>query len=66
MKYLWGYLKNCRRAITVGTIIKVIGTMMDLLIPYILAHILNNVVERKEVEPLVFWGCVMVLCAILK
>lgn len=65
MKYLWGYLKNCRRAITVGTIIKVIGTMMDLLIPYILAHILNNVVERKEVEPLVFWGCVMVLCAIL-
>ena len=65
MKYLWGYLKKCRRAIYWGTLIKVIGTMMDLLIPYILAHILNNVVERKEMTPLVFWGCVMVLCAIL-
>lgn len=64
MKHLWGYLKNCRRAICVGTVIKIIGTMMDLLIPYILAHILNNVVERKEVTQLVFWGCVMILCAI--
>ena len=65
MKHLWGYLKNCRRAICVGTVIKVIGTMMDLLIPYILAHILNDVVERKEVTPLVFWGLVMVLCAVM-
>ena len=65
MKYLWGYLKNCRAAICVGTFIKVIGTMMDLLIPYILAHILNDVVERKEVTPLVFWGCMMILCAVL-
>jgi len=65
MKHLWGYLKNCRRAICVGTVIKVIGTMMDLLIPYVLAHILNDVVEQKEVTPLVFWGCVMILCAIL-
>lgn len=65
MKHLWGYLKNCRRAICVGTIIKVIGTMMDLLIPYILAHILNDVVGRKEVTPLVFWGLVMVLCAVM-
>lgn len=65
MKYLWGYLKNCRTAICVGTFIKIIGTMMDLLIPYILAHILNDVVERKNVEPLVFWGCMMILCAVL-
>ena len=65
MKHLWGYLKRCRTAICVGTAIKVVGTMMDLLIPYILAHILNNVVERKEVAPLVFWGCMMVLCALL-
>lgn len=65
MKRLLYYIKQCRAAILVGTIIKIAGTMMDLLIPYVLAHILNNVVDTKDMKRLLFWGGMMLLFSVL-
>lgn len=52
---------------TFGTIIKFIGSIMDLFLPYILAHLLDNVVPESkksgEIRMIFIWGGVMVLCA---
>lgn len=61
MKRLFGYLKNAKAAIIVGTLIKIAGTMMDLFIPYVLAHLLDNVVPQGKMPPVLFWGGAMIL-----
>ncbi len=65
MKRLWQYIRGCRTAIVVGTVIKIVGTMMDLLIPYVLAHLLNNVVKTAELSRVLFWGGMMLLFSVL-
>ena len=47
----------------VGLSIKVSATMLELLIPYILSHILKNIVTRERVLDIVLWGLLMILCA---
>ena len=65
MKRLFSYLKRSRTAILVGTVIKILGTMMDLFIPYVLAHLLDTVVPTKNVGSIVFWGGAMIVFSIL-
>ncbi|MBQ8862288.1 MAG: ABC transporter ATP-binding protein [Clostridia bacterium] len=63
MKIMLKYLKPFYRRMSVGVSIKIIGTLVELLLPYILSHILENVVEREDVRQIIFWGLLMVLCA---
>ena len=65
MKRLFTYLAASRKAIAVGTLIKIVGTMMDLFIPYVLAHLLDNVVPRKNRTAVVFCGGAMIVFSII-
>ncbi len=47
----------------IGFSIKVLGTVAELFLPYILTHILDNVIGTLRVEKVVFWGVVMIICA---
>jgi ATP-binding cassette subfamily B protein len=50
---------------SVGFVIKFLGTVMDLLIPWILAHLIDDIVPQKNV-PLVFlWGAMMLICSLV-
>ncbi len=46
-----------------GFAIKFIGTIMDLCIPYILAHIIDEVIPTRDREAVLWWGLVMLLCS---
>ena len=46
-----------------GFSIKVAGTVAELFLPYILTHILDNVIGTLRIEKVVFWGVVMIICA---
>jgi len=59
------YLKPYVNRMSVGLTIKTAGTMIELALPYILSHILKNVVGSLNVSLIVFWGCMMILCALL-
>ena len=61
MKRLFSYLKRSQKAIGIGTLIKIVGTMMDLFIPYVLAHLLDNVVPTKNSTLVLIWGGAMIL-----
>ena len=48
-----------------GFSIKVSGTVAELFLPYILTHILDNVIGTLRVEKVVFFGVLMIICAAL-
>lgn len=63
MRSVIKYLSPYKRRMTVGFSIKVGSTMIELFIPYILSHILKNIVTRENVWEIVLWGAIMILCA---
>lgn len=65
MKLLFKYLKPFKNYMLLGLSIKVFGTLIELFIPYIMRHILDNVVKTESVKNIVIWGLGMVLCALL-
>ncbi|MDR3192876.1 MAG: ABC transporter ATP-binding protein/permease [Treponema sp.] len=45
---------------SLGLFVKFTGTVMDLLLPWILAYMIDHVVPQKEVSLILMWGAVMV------
>lgn len=64
MKWVLSYLKSLSGRIAVGITIKIIGTVAELIIPFLLSYILENVIESNNVGRIVFYGVLMALCAI--
>ena len=65
MKLLFKYLRSMRGFIALTLTVKAAGSLIELAIPYILGHILDYVVPERSVEKIVFWGAVMIVCALL-
>ena len=65
MKFLWKYLKKYEWMILGGMMIKLGGTLLELLIPYVMEHLLDHVVPRKDIGQVLLWGGVMIALACL-
>ena len=65
MRTVFQYLKPYRLRMFFGFCIKVTGTLSELALPYILSHILKNVVFFSGIGEIVFWGILMILFAAL-
>ena len=63
MKTVLKYIKPYYLRMFFGLVIKIAGTVVELFIPYILTHILENVIYTSDVKKIIFWGLMMVLCA---
>lgn len=63
MKLLFQTLKPDKGFISVALAIKTFATLVELVIPYILSHILDVVVPIKDMKLIFFWGGMMVLCS---
>ena len=64
MKTVLSFLKPFRARMLFGFSIKVISTLIELLLPAILTHILDNVILTLNVNRIIFFGIVMVSCAL--
>lgn len=65
MKYIVYYIRPHLKRMFGGLGIKFLGTIMDLLLPYILAHIIDNVVPTESVPRIILWGVLMLLCSLV-
>lgn len=65
MNHLLKYLKPFYGRMTVGLSIKFLGTVMELILPYILGFIIDEIVPRESVSQIVLWGLLMIFCALL-
>ena len=63
MKLILQYVKPYWRRVTAGMSIKLMGTVMDLLIPYILAYIIDTVTPRGDMHGVLLWGGLMIFCS---
>lgn len=64
MRPIVGYIKPYIPRMGVGIFFKFVGTIMELMIPWILSYILDYVVPQKNTRLVLFWGLLMVLSAI--
>ncbi len=64
MKTYIKYIKPYLGAMGIGLAIKFTGTIFDLLIPYILEYIIDDVAVTKDIRLICIWGGVMVLCSV--
>ena len=65
MKKLGEYIKPYTLRISLGMFIKFAGSIMDLFIPWILAHMIDYVVPLSSMASIVRWGFLMLLCAVV-
>ena len=60
MKLILRYIRPYRWFIAAVMLIKLLGTGTDLLMPYVLEHLLDHVIPTAgDAWPVVVWGCVM-------
>ena len=72
MKRLLSYLRPFFGRMSVGLTIKILGTLVELALPYILGMILNEVIVNfaaskdtdAGVRSILIWGGIMAVCAV--
>jgi len=66
MKLIWKYIRPFRRFILAVMLIKLAGTGTELLIPYVMEHLLDHVVPAADSAlPVVAWGGIMLLLTVI-
>lgn len=65
MKKLISYLKPYSGKMALGLSIKTVGTLMDLAIPYILAYIIDHIIQTGNVKRVLFFGVLMILSSVI-
>ena len=63
MKTLLSYLSAYKLRMAVGFCIKAAGTLAELVLPLIMAHMIDNVAPTEDVLALSLWGAGMLACA---
>ncbi len=64
MKLIFRYMGKYKAAIFVAIFIKLIGTMTELSLPYILEYMIDYVVPTKNLARVIGWGLLMFVAAV--
>ena len=64
MKRVFAYLKPYRLRMALGLTIKAAGTVAELMLPLIMAHMIDVIAPELNLPKIVLWGCVMLLFAL--
>ena len=65
MKRMAAYLKPFLPRMSLGFMIKVLGTVVELAIPWILSYIIDDLIPLGEMPPVIVWGGLMIVCSLL-
>ena len=65
MKWIFTYLKPLKLRIFCGIFVKIVGTVAELFIPFLLSYILENVIETGNILRIVLFGALMAICAVI-
>ncbi len=65
MSCIFRYIKPYLGRMALGLIVKVLATIAELLIPWALAYMVDDIIPMKSVKMVFLWGCVMFLFAFL-
>ena len=64
MKHLLQTMRPYFGRMSLGVLIKFVGALMDLFLPWILSHLIDEIVPLRNQNLIFVWGGLMILCAI--
>ena len=64
MKLIFRYLGKYRGAVALSILIKLLATLAELSLPYILEHIIDDVVPAGQLARVIAWGALMFAAAV--
>lgn len=64
MKKILEYIRPYQWPMLLGLLLKFLAAMLDLMIPYLLETIIDHAAPTGEVSRILFWGVIMVVCAV--
>ena len=64
MKLIFRYMKTFASAIILSMFLKLLGTFFELVLPYILEHMIDDVVPSGNMNSVIFWGIAMIFTAV--
>ena len=64
MKWILAYIKPLKTRLIKGISVKIVGTVAELVIPFLLSYILDHVIETNDPARIVLFGSLMVICAV--
>ena len=65
MKFIFSYLKKYSWTVVLVMVVKFLGTFGELMLPYILEHLIDKVVPERRMTPVIAWGIGMLVLAVL-
>lgn len=65
MKLFLKYSKPFAPYVCLGLFIKILGSLSELVIPFILEHIIDVVVPTSDMRAVLFWGVAMIVASLL-
>ena len=65
MRLIFRAMGRYKAAVAICILIKLLGTLSELLLPYILEHIIDGVAPRGELRLALFWGALMFAAAFI-
>lgn len=65
MKFIWSYMKQYSRLMTAIILVKFLGTFTELLLPYVLEHMIDIVAPQKKLSLILGWGALMLVLTFL-
>lgn len=65
MRFVFSYLKKYRMMIAGVMLMKLLGTLGELLLPYVLEHLVDDVALTKNIRLIFLWGAIMALLAVI-
>lgn len=65
MKFIFSYLKKDMWFITLTMLIKLAASCAELLLPYVLQHLIDEIVPTKKILSVLLWGFLMILIALI-
>ena len=64
MKWILAYIKPLKIRLIKGISVKIVGTVAELVIPFLLSYILDHVIETNDPGRILLFGSLMVICAV--
>jgi len=65
MKFIFSYMKKDTWFITLTMAIKLAASCAELLLPYVLQHLIDEIVPTKKILSVLLWGSLMIVLALL-
>ena len=64
MRFLWKYLRKYKKRIAAVMGIKLFGSLLELLIPFTMEHIIDHVVPTRSLAAVLLWGAAMIVLSL--